>query len=91
MIASLMKKLSEEKKQHRNKLKNLRAVVYKEAIDFVKEKTKVANDAMTKNHKGIVQRFIDYKRLTNNNFTKLEERLQAVQKEEMEFSLIAPV
>ena len=65
--------------------------MYEESIKFLKQKTKEASKAMTLNHRRIVERFIEYKKITNRNFSNLNDKFQMLLKEDKEFAMIAPI
>ena len=47
--------LRDTKKAHRTVLNNLKAVAYKESIDFLKQKSKVVSRVLTNSHRKIVR------------------------------------
>ena len=66
-------------------------MVYQEAINFLKQKAKDASKVMTLTHRRMVQRFIEYKKITNRNFSNINDKLQLLLEEDKEFALIAPI
>ena len=52
--------------------RNLKAVVFKESVDFLKEKSKIVAEILTRNHRKIVNQFIDYRTQTNNKMVHVE-------------------
>ena len=58
------------KLHHKTLEKNLKAVVYQESIDFLKEKSKAVTDMITRNHRRLVVELISIRKQA---VSKLEE------------------
>ena len=71
--------------------RNLKAVVFKESVDFLKDKSKIVAEILTKNHRKVVTQFIDYRTQTNNKMVHVETMRQNLMQQELEFSTTGPV
>ena len=58
------------KLHHKTLEKNLKAVVYQESIEFLKEKSKAVTDMITRNHRRLVLELISIRKQA---VSKLEE------------------
>ena len=61
---SLHEDLKRSKLHTKTLQKNLKTVVFKEAIEFLKEKTKMVSEILTKNHRKMVFQLIEARKLT---------------------------
>ena len=73
-IVNLKIELKQEKSSKKLTIQNLKAVTYQESVEFLKDKSRILTEMMTKNHKKIVQQFIDYKKQTNWKIKDFEDR-----------------
>ena len=63
-IMSLHENLQRAKLHAKTLQKNLKTVVFKEAAEFLKEKTKIVSEILTKNHRKMVLQLLEARKLT---------------------------
>lgn len=63
-IMDLHENLKRAKLHSKTLQKNLKTVVFKEAVEFLKEKTKIVSDILTKNHRKMVFQLLEARKLT---------------------------
>ena len=72
-IVNLKIELKQEKSSKKLTIQNLKAVTYQESVEFLKGKSRILTEMLTKYHKKIVQQFIDYKKQTNWKIKDFED------------------
>ena len=71
--------------------KNLKTVIFKEAIEFLKEKTKIVSDILTKHHRKMVLQLLEARKLTFSKISEVEEMHTRMIKLESELTYRLPV
>ena len=71
--------------------KNLKTVIFKEAIEFLKEKTKIVSDILTKHHRKMVLQLLEARKLTFSKISEVEEMNKRMIKLESELTYQFPV
>ena len=71
--------------------KNLRVVVFSESLEFLKEKSKVVLEILTKSHRRLVLQLIEFRRQTKEKMNEYEQMRSIVMKKEMTSVFSAPV
>ena len=73
-IITLKLQLKQERKSKLTLAANTKAVAFKESIEFLKEKSRAVTDMLTRNHRKIVQQFMEFKKQTNWRIQEFEEK-----------------
>ena len=68
----------------------LKPIVFKEAIDFVREQSTVITDAISKQHRGLVKEFIEYREETEKLIREREYLLDRWQQFEKAYVMRSP-
>ena len=90
-IMSLHENLNRAKLHAKTLQKNLKTVIFKEAAEFLKEKTKIVSEILTKNHRKMVVQLLEARKLTFSKIQEVEVMSKRMIELELELTCRLPV
>ena len=72
-----------QKNQFKQQLKNVKNIVFDEAIEFIKEEAVYVTERMTQMHRSVVTQFLNFKRRNEEMLIEREKLLKNWQTAEM--------
>ena len=90
-IMSLHENLQRAKLHAKTLQKNLKTVIFKEAAEFLKEKTKIVSEILTKNHRKMVLQLLEARKLTFSKIQEVEVMNKRMIELELELTYRLPV
>ena len=83
--------LKQVKKAHRTVLNNLKAVAFKEAVNYLKMKSAIIIDLLTRTHRRFIKQFINHKKRSAKITDGLTEWKERIQRLDAQYVKRAPV
>ena len=90
-IMDLHENLKRAKLHAKTLQKNIKTVVFKEAVEFLKEKTNIVSEILTKNHRKLVFQLLEARKLTFSKIQEVEDMNKRMIKLELDLAYRLPV